>query len=398
MLSKYRLLWQKPQLHDPGSDAKRVTWLELFYDLIFVVVISRLAHHLAAQPDLKTFTEFVLLFIPVWWVWLSIAYYNERFETFDLSFRAFTFLQMLSVAAIAATAEYGFSKTATGFALSYAFARAIITFMWWRAGRHNPHTRVVTNVYVINFSLSIVLWVIAAFVGGPVGLALKAAGLLIDLITPILTLKDQPKAFPAAARKLPERFGLFVIIVLGENLVGIVNGLADAGTVDLVTLVRFALGFLLGFGLWWIYFDYIGRLEPDSHNRWKFISWSYLHLPLVIGITMIGAMVQHAIAPQVEETRSVEVGVRWLLAGGFALFYLACAGLEYTLEEKETLIPAQTIVPLRIGTAGVALLLPLLPVTLSWMVVGLILLHVVHATLGVRAWVSSSNMGRTDVH
>lgn len=398
MQSNFRLLWNKPQLHDPGSDAKRVTWLELFYDLIFVVVIARLAHHLAAHPDLKTLTEFVLLFIPVWWVWLSIAYYNERFETFDLSFRAFTFLQMLSVAAIAATAEYGFSKTATGFALSYAFARAIITFMWWRAGRHNPKTRVVTNVYVRNFSLSIVLWVIAAFVGGPVGLALKAAGLLIDLITPILTLKDQPKAFPAAARKLPERFGLFVIIVLGENLVGIVNGLADAGTVDLVTLVRFGLGFLLGFGLWWIYFDYIGRLEPDSHNRWKFISWSYLHLPLVIGITMMGAMIQHAIAPQVGETHSVEVGVRWLLAGGFALFYLACAGLEYTLEEGGTLIPAKTIVPLRIATAGVALLLPLLPVTLSWMVVGLILLHVVHATLGVRAWFSSGNMGRTDVH
>ncbi|MDB5045892.1 MAG: hypothetical protein JWQ08_1942 [Deinococcus sp.] len=191
-----------------------------------------------------------------------------------------------------------------------------------------------------------------------------------------------------------------MIIVLGENLVGIVNGLADAGNVDLVTLVRFGLGFLLGFGLWWIYFDYIGRLEPDSHNRWKFITWSYLHLPLVIGITMMGAMIQHAIAPQIGEAdgHSVEAGVRWLLAGGFALFYLACAGLEYTLEETETLIPARTIVPLRIGTAGVALLLPLLPVSLSWMVLGLILLHVVHAVLGVQAWVKSGNVGRTDVH
>ncbi|MFB9995498.1 low temperature requirement protein A, partial [Deinococcus oregonensis] len=278
------------------------------------------------------------------------------------------------------------------------------TFMWWRAGRHNPQTRVVTNVYVRNFSLSILLWVVAAFVGGPLGLALKAAGLLIDLITPLLTIKNQAQAFPAAARKLPERFGLFVIIVLGENLVGIVNGLADAGSVDVVTLTRFVLGFLLGFGLWWIYFDYIGRLEPDSHNRWKFITWSYLHLPLVIGITMMGAMVQHAIAPQVAgaeahgDVHSVEAGVRWLLAGGFALFYLACAGLEYTLEQTEVLIATRTIVPLRILTAGVALLLPLLPVTLSWMVVGLILLHVLHAVLGVRAWFASDNAGRTDTH
>ncbi|UQN07545.1 low temperature requirement protein A [Deinococcus sp. QL22] len=399
MQSNFRLWWQKPQLHDPSSDAKRVTWLELFYDLIFVVVIARLAHHLAEHPDLKTFTEFVLLFIPVWWVWLSIAYYNERFETFDLSFRAFTFLQMLSVAAIAATAEYGFSKTATGFALSYAFARAIITFMWWRAGRHNPQTRVITDVYVRNFSISIVLWVVAAFVGGPLALALKGAGLFIDLVTPMLTLKDQHKAFPAAARKLPERFGLFVIIVLGENLVGIVNGLADAEQLNAVILLRFVLGFILGFGLWWVYFDYIGRLEPDSHNRRKFITWSYLHLPLVIGITMMGAMIQHAIAPHGEgpDAQSVDIGVRWLLAGGFALFYLACAGLEHTLEGG-TLIPARTIVPLRIVTAGAALLLPLLPVSLSWMVLGLIFLHVFHVVLGVRAWFSSSNAGRTDSH
>ncbi len=185
----------------------------------------------------------------------------------------------------------------------------------------------------------------------------------------------------------------------GCPLVGIVNGLADAERLNAVMLLRFVLGFILGFGLWWVYFDYIGRLEPDSHNRRKFITWSYLHLPLVIGITMIGAMIQHAIAPYPEgpDAQSVDIGVRWLLAGGFALFYLACAGLEHTLE-RGTLLPARTVVPLRIATAGVALLLPLLPVTLSWMVAGLILLHVFHAVLGVRAWFASGNAGHTDVH
>ena len=81
---------------------QRATTLELFYDLVFVVVISRLAHHLAEHPDARSLGEFLLLFVPVWWVWLSVAYYNERFETYDLSFRLVTFLQMLAVAAMAA--------------------------------------------------------------------------------------------------------------------------------------------------------------------------------------------------------------------------------------------------------------------------------------------------------
>lgn len=372
-----------------------MTFLELFYDLVFVVVISRLAHHLADHPDARSLGEFLLLFVPVWWVWLSIAYYNERFETYDLSFRAVTFLQMLAVAAMAANAEYGLRKTATGFALSYAFARFLILLMWWRAGRHNPQARPVTDVYVRNFSVSVALWAVAAFLTGPLALALKGAGLLIDLVTPMLTLRDQPRAFPAAARKLPERFGLFVIIVLGESLVGVVNGLGDVARPDAVTLLRFVLGFVLGFGLWWVYFDYIGRREPDSHNRWRFFAWSYLHLPLVIGITVIGAMIEHAVTL----TGDTEPGVRWLLAGGFALYYVACAGLEFTLEpEKLSLIPVRQIVTLRLLTAGAALGLPLLLETISGLVLVLIALHGVHIVVGLRAWFGSENAGRTDVH
>lgn len=250
MWRDYRLWWHPPRLHPPGEPPGRVTWLELFYDLVFVVVISRLAHHLAEHPDARSLGEFLLLFVPVWWVWLSVAYYNERFETYDLSFRAMTLLQMLAVAGMAANAEEGLGRTATGFALSYAAARLLILLMWWRAGRHNPGARPVTDVYVRNFSVSVVLWTWAAFLSGPLALALKGAGLLIDLLTPLLTLRDQPRAFPAAARKLPERFGLFVIIVLGESLVGVVNGLADVVRPGGVALLRFVLGFALGFGLW----------------------------------------------------------------------------------------------------------------------------------------------------
>ncbi len=396
MFSNFRLWWQKPQLHQPGDDNGKVTFLELFYDLIFVVVISRLAHRLAAHPSPQAFLDFVLLFIPVWWVWLSIAYYNERFETYDLSFRAFTFLQMLPVAGMAVTAEYGLSKTATGFALSYAAARVLITFMWWRAGRHNPQVRPVTDVYVRGFALSIVLWVVAAFLVGPLAYALKAAGLLIELLTPILTLQAQREVFRARVRKLPERFGLFVIIVLGETLVGVLNGLADLDGLNLAVVWRFILGFTLGFGLWWVWFDYLGRREPDSLDRWGFLRWTYGHLPLVIGITVIGAMVEHGVA--LEEDLNL-AAVRWLMAGGFALFYLACAVIETGLEpEKPPMIPPRLLIALRLGTAAVALLLPLLALPLTGLMAVLIGLHLLHAGLGVRAWFASSNAGRVDVH
>ena len=403
MIRNFRRWWMRPALHGPDDTAKRVTWLELFYDLVFVVVISRLAHHLGTHPTLAGLQSFALLFVPVWWVWVSGTYYNERFETFDLSFRFFTFLQMLAVAAIAATAEDGTGRTAQGFALSYAFARLIVTLMWWRAGRHNPGVRPVTNIYVAGFGVSIALWTLSAFLpAAPLTTTLRVAALLIEVSVPFLTLRHQRRVFTGTARKLPERFGLFVIIVLGESLVGVTNGLADSEVFSFAALLRFVLGMLVGFGLWWVYFDNIGRREPAGRGgSLSLTAWVYLHLPLVMGITVVGAMLANVVGSSVAGLHggASDVGVRWLLAGGFALGYLCMAGLESTLEPEEpVLVPPLASVLLRVGTALAALALPLLPISLPWMLAGLVALHLVHMLVGVRAWFASEYAGRNDVH
>ncbi|MFC4453461.1 low temperature requirement protein A [Deinococcus sonorensis] len=398
MRNTFRRWWKKPAVHAPGTASQRVTWLELFYDLVFVVVIARLAHHLNAHPDAEGLRAFLLLFVPVWWVWVSGTYYNERFETYDLSFRVFVFLQMLAVAAMAATAEGGVDRTASGFALAYAAARLILTGMWFRAGWHNPPVRPVTTLYVLAFTFSVALWVTSAVLPpSPLSTALRVVGLLAELGVPLLTLPAQRRVFLGRARKLPERFGLFVLIVLGESLVGVVDGLTDAEHVTFSTLLRFLLGFMVGFGLWWVYFDNIGRREPRSEGGSLTLAvWVYLHLPFVTGVAAIGAMLAHS----VEVASGVPEGaVRWILCGAFAVCYLCMAGLEGTLEpEDPPLIPSGRLVLLRVGTGAAALLVPLLPLPLSGVVAALVALHLVHMGVGVRAWFGSSNAGRTDVH
>ena len=411
-----RSWWQKPSLHQPGDEAKRVTWLELFYDLVFVVVISKLAHHLGAHPDAGGLRDFVLLFVPTWWVWTSGTYYNERFESFDLSFRLFTFLQILAVAGMAATVEAGLGRTALGFALSYIFARLIIVFLWARAGQHNPQVRPVTDLFVGGFSLSIGLWAGSLFVAPELGLLLRAAGVLTELIVPLLTLSRQSRVFKAPARKLPERLGLFVIIVLGEATVGVINGLSDVRGDSPIILLQFVVGMLVGFLLWWNYFDFIGRREPASGAGRAHVLglWSYLHLPLLLGITATGAMLRYAVSGGVGAEDSAEAlatahellshtapdrAVGWLLAGGLALVYVCLAALEPTLEpEDEPLLNLRQTILMRLATAAAALALPLLGLPLVGLALGLVVLQSLNAWVGVRAWFASSNAGRTDIH
>src|SRR5919199_5398923 len=97
-----RRWWQRPRLRTDEEEhrERKVSWLELFYDLVFVVVISELTSYLSGHVSLEGMLGFSLLFVAVWWVWIGGTLYNERFETEDVSYRGFSFLAMLPVAGV----------------------------------------------------------------------------------------------------------------------------------------------------------------------------------------------------------------------------------------------------------------------------------------------------------
>ena len=321
--------WQAAKLRSDGDGERRVGWLELFYDLVFVVVIARLTHHLSENLSLQGVVEFVATFIPVWWVWIGGMYYAERFETQDFSFRLFTFLQMLPVAGMALNVEYAFEGRWVGFALSYIAARLIIIFLWWRGARHDPSFAPTAVRFNTGFVLSVVLWSISLFTPLSVSIWLATLGLLSDLVTPWTTIKQQSKLPRLSMSHLPERFGLFVIIVLGEAMIGVIGGVEKSKPLDTTVLLEGALGMMLVFAIWWLYFDFVGRRAPRPVIP-STLPWSYLHLPLVIGITASSAAILNVITAKA----SIGGGAQWVMAGAMALILTVVGLLEYTLQRE----------------------------------------------------------------
>lgn len=135
-----RRAWQPPALRtdEEFEQHRAVSWLELFFDLVFVVVISRLAHHLSGHVDAVGVATFAVQFLAVFWVWNGFTYYTERFESDGLENRLFTFLALLPVAGLAVFAEEGLGATYVGFALAYLLARAANQIGWARAAVHVP--------------------------------------------------------------------------------------------------------------------------------------------------------------------------------------------------------------------------------------------------------------------
>jgi len=110
--------WQRPQLRDDGDTPRPVGWVELFFDLVFVVIIAVLAGDLERHLDAAGLVRFLLEFVAIFWAWNGFTYYTERFESAGLENRLFVFLAILAVAGLAIWGADGLGSNYLGFAIA----------------------------------------------------------------------------------------------------------------------------------------------------------------------------------------------------------------------------------------------------------------------------------------
>lgn len=283
---------------DQSEVERHATWLELFYDLVFVAAIAQLANGLSADYSPGGIFRFVVLFIPIWWAWVGHTFYLSRFDTEDLLHRLLTMAQMIAVASLAIHVSDALASTSTGFALSYAVVRFILVAEYFRAGRHIPQVRPLTDRYVTGFGTAALLWAASAMVPSPWRFWLWGTALVVDFAAP-LTAGHLHIRFPPHLSHLPERFGLFTIIVIGEAVASVVFGIGKAG-VTFVSATAGLMGILISFALWWGYFEgargaMTRRLKDKGHVQ-QYQLWIYAHLPLLTGITAVAVGIRHVIS------------------------------------------------------------------------------------------------------
>jgi low temperature requirement protein LtrA len=301
-----------------GHFSRRATWLELFYDLVYVVVIAKLAHLITHPHDghvsLYQYALFATLFVPVWWAWTGHMMFQNRFDPDDVPQKLLTLLQMLAACLMAVFITGAFADSTNAFALSYVAIRTLLIVMYWRVHRLGGEHTNVTRLLMTGFSCGALLWLISVFFPGPWKFWLWGAGLLVDMITPWLGRERLSKASVHAAH-LPERLGLLSIIVLGESVVSIIGGIEGSGITG-ATVVATVFGFLLLGAIWWLYFHSLetSLMNAEYTNGQLAI---YGHLPVYLGLVTIAAGVRFGITG---ELSSVETGA--LLCGGMLLFLL----------------------------------------------------------------------------
>jgi low temperature requirement protein LtrA len=316
-----------------GADAHRVTFLELFFDLVYVFAITQLSHGLRTHLSLEGAAQTVILLLAVWWAWVYTAWATNWLDPESRPVRLLLIAIMGIALVMAAALPDAFGDRGLMFAAAYATMQVgRSAFVLWAFRDH--------AIQRANFR-RIVTWNLVA------GLIWIAGGLApVELRWPIwIGAVVFDYAGPAAAFYVPglgrarttdwtvtgshfaERFKLFVILALGESI--LVTGITFSG-LDLTAIVgaAFAVAFVGSVALWWIYFDRSaeagsGVLEAAGDpGRLARSAYTYFHLPIVAGIIVTAVADDLVIAHPTDPTNVALVAV---VLGGPALFLIGHA-------------------------------------------------------------------------
>jgi low temperature requirement protein LtrA len=330
------------------DDERHATWLELFFDLVFVVAVAQLGHNLEDDHSLGGILAFVGLFVPVWWAWIGFTFYADRFDTDDVLHRAAMLGGMLAVGALAVTVSDTPHGGSAAFAIAYVVVRAIVIALYGRAWRGAPEARPLVGRYVTGFSVGAAVWLLSVAVPEPWRFVLWAVALAIEIGTPIASMHLFQR-IPIHRSHIPERLGLFTIIVFGESVFAVVTGVADASW-GAAAVAAAMLGFVCAGSLWWIYFDLLDG-APVRYRGLYGQTFVNTHLLLVVALTAVGIGTLETIL-HAGDSR-LDPGVRAALFGGAGTFLL-CLSLIHAVA---TDLPGGRVLAARTATGIFAIAL-----------------------------------------
>jgi low temperature requirement protein LtrA len=351
-------LWRPPRPHGETITGRTVSFLELFYDLVYVAVIGQAAHHLAEHVTARGVAEFAVVFALIWIAWVNGSLYLELHGRDDGRTRTVVFVQMGVLVLLAVFTGDAADGGGSQFALVYATFLAVLTWLWYSVRRQDVRDHgeflAVAGRYVAGMAVGAVVVLLSAALPATPRLVVWACCAVIWVLGMVLAGLSEATLYRAVTptESLVERFGLYTIIVLGEVVFGVVDGLS-AHERDVKTITTGMIALVVGFGFWWIYFDLVGRRPPRPDGT-SMASWLLSHLPITLSITAAGAAMVSLIGHA--DDAGTPAGTAWLLSGAVALGLVALIVIERSLADAERLVDVyRPLRPALTAGAGAAL-------------------------------------------
>ena len=311
-------------------EESRVTPLELFFDLVFVLALTQCTALMADDPTWEGLARGLLVLGVMWWSWVGYAWLTSVVNPEEGAVRLVMFAAMAALLVVALCVPGAFGDEGLLFAGAYAIVRFSQVGLFLIASRDDPGLRHAVLGLLVSTAVGTGLLVGASFADGTLQGALWAAALTLDMGGILLV---DPSGWRLEPGHFAERHGLIVIIALGESIVAIGVGAGHEITTGVV--VAACLGIAAAAAMWWLYFDVVAlvaerRLSNAEPGRERSAiardSYSYLHLPMVAGIVLAALGLKKTLEHIDEPLKVVPAAA---LLGGIAIYLVAHVFFRY---------------------------------------------------------------------
>jgi low temperature requirement protein LtrA len=310
---------------------ERVTPLELFFDLVFVLAITQCTALMSAHPTWSGLAQGMLVLGVLWWSWIGYSWLTSVVDPEEGAVRFAIFGAMAAFLIVAITVPKAFGDLALPFALAYGAVRAAHIALFVLASRDDSALRHSVAGLAVSTAIGVGLLLGASFLDGLAQGALWLLALSLDMAGPLFFIDSSGwRLMPA---HFAERYGLIIIIALGESIVAI--GVGAHAHLTLGIAAAAVLGIGIAAALWWMYFDVVALVsrrrlisapEGCERNEMARDSYSYLHLPMVAGIVLVALGLKTTLGHVDESLHAVPA---FALLGGVAIYLLGLVAFRF---------------------------------------------------------------------
>lgn len=314
-----------------GHDHSRVTFVELFFDLVFVFAVTQLSHTLLERPTALGFAQTMLLLLAVWWVWIDTSWATNWLDPQTAPVRLMLFAMMLAGLVLSTSIPHAFDSSGPAFAAAYvAMQVGRCLFVMWCLRRHSVGNFRNFQRITAWRAFAGVFWIAGAVADGDARFGLWACALFLDCLAPVVGFyvpglgRSTVADWDVEGSHMAERCGLFIIIALGESIL-VIGATFGKLPWTATTIAAFLASFVGSIAMWWIYFN-IGAEKASrtisvsaDPGRLARLAYTYFHLPIVAGIIV------SAVADELVLTHPaghIDLKTTFAVLGGPALYLL----------------------------------------------------------------------------
>jgi low temperature requirement protein LtrA len=320
-----RLALRAPAPTTDEAGQRHATWLELFFDVVFVLALTAIVDRLGDHPVPRPSAVLAVcgLFLVVQWAWIGQVFYDTRYDPDDVPHRLMVLVALTGAGAI----TLGVDEVPDGLLLpaGYVTVRGVLLLLYLRTRPAGAAVREVTGVYLAGFGVAWLIWLASLGTPAPARPALWIVAMCIELATPWLGLRPLSRS-PVDIRHLPERIGQFTIIVLGSAVASVLAAVPDRA--DPPAVLAAGVAFVVPAAVWWIYTTFVTTGIAVARLRGG-QGYTYVHIPLGGALLLVGWSLGRVVHLVSADAETVPAALRLMLVGSMVTWMLGGFGLNW---------------------------------------------------------------------